>query len=318
MAVSQLGQLFRAVAPEKKEGDRTISYSQFAMWSSCPHKWKLNYIDRNRLGGPSIHTVFGTAFHETMQYWLHVMFSQSIKEAEKLNLNECLHEQMIQNYMLAVTDQTSGEHFSNPNELQEFYQDGVAILDWLKKHRGAYFSNRTYELVGIEMPLYVQASDTNPKVIMNGFLDVVLREISTGRILILDIKTSTKGWNQYAKSDKTKTSQLVLYKKYFAKQYGYDEDIIDIKYFIVKRKLIEGFMYPQKRVQEFVPASGKPTRNKLIRDIESFIEAGFNLDGSYKEDGTFPAIGDKGFKNCRWCEFADNEELCPKANRIKC
>ena len=317
MAVSQLGQLFRAVAPEKKEGDVTISYSQFAMWSSCPHKWKLNYINRNRLGGPSIHTVFGTAFHETMQWWLHVMFSKSIKESEKINLEECLHEQIVQNYMLAVTDQTNGVHFSTPTELQEFYEDGVAIFDWLRKHRAVYFSNKTYELVGIEMPLYIQATDKNPAVVMNGFLDIVLREVKTGRILIIDIKTSTKGWNAYAKKDKIKASQLVLYKQYFAKQYGYDEDIIDIKYFIVKRKLIEGFMYPQKRVQEFVPASGKPTRNKLVKEIESFIEAGFNLDGTYKTDGNFLAIGDKGLKNCRFCEFANNEELCPKANRIK-
>ena len=101
------------------------------------------------------------------------------------------------------------------------------------------------------------------------------------------------------------------------KQYGYDEEAIDIKYFIVKRKLIEGFMYPQKRVQEFVPASGKPTRNKLHKEIDSFIEAGFNDDGSYKEDGTFPAIGLTGFKNCRWCEFANREDLCPKDKRIK-
>ena len=98
---------------------------------------------------------------------------------------------------------------------------------------------------------------------------------------------------------------------------GNDEDKIDIKYFIVKRKLIEGFMYPQKRIQEFVPASGKPTRYKLLKDIESFISAGFNSDGSYKVDGNFPAIGDKGLKNCRYCEFANREDLCPKTNRIK-
>ena len=48
-------------------------------------------------------------------------------------------------------------------------------------------------------------------------------------------------------------------------------------------------MYPQKRVQEFVPASGKPTRNKLVKEIESFIEAGFNLDGTYKTDGNLLA-----------------------------
>lgn len=316
MAVSALGQLFRAVAPQKKEGEKTISYSQYAMWSSCPHKWKLNYIDRARVGGPSIHTVFGTAFHETLQWYIHVMYTKSIKEAEYIDLADCLQEQMMQNYALSVS-QNNDEHFSTSTELQEFYEDGIAILDWLKKHRSDYFTNQKTQLVGIEMPLYIQASDTNSKVIMNGFLDVVLRDVETDRIIIIDIKTSTKGWNEYAKKDKTKASQLVLYKSYFAKQYGYDEDKIDIKYFIVKRKLIEGFMYPQKRIQEFVPASGKPTRNKLLKDIESFISTGFNSDGSYKVDGNFPAIGDKGLKNCRYCEFANREDLCPKANRIK-
>jgi hypothetical protein len=316
MAVSALGQLFRAVAPEKKEGEKTISYSQYAMWSSCPHKWKLNYIDRARVGGPSIHTVFGTAFHETLQWYIHIMYTKSIKEADYIDLADCLQEQMMQNYALSVS-QNNDEHFSTSTELQEFYEDGIAILDWLKKHRSDYFTNQKTQLVGIEMPLYIQASDTNSKVIMNGFLDVVLRDVETDRIIIIDIKTSTKGWNEYAKKDKTKASQLVLYKSYFAKQYGYDEDKIDIKYFIVKRKLIEGFMYPQKRIQEFVPASGKPTRNKLLKDIESFISAGFNSDGSYKADGNFPAIGDKGLKNCRYCEFANREDLCPKANRIK-
>jgi hypothetical protein len=315
MGMSPLGELFRATTPEKKEGEKTISYSQYASWSTCPRKWKLNYIDRIRTGGPSIHTVFGTAFHETLQYYIHIMFTKSIKEADKLNLSECLQEQIVQNYMMAVSDM-EGVHFSNPIELNEFYEDGVAILDWLKRNRGAYFTNKGFELIGIETPLYIQASDKNPKVIMNGFLDIVLRDIDSDRIIIIDIKTSTKGWNQYAKSDKTKASQLVLYKSYFAKQYGYNEEKIDIKYFIVKRKLIEGFMYPQKRVQEFVPASGKPTRNKLMKDIETFIDAGFNLDGSYKVDGIFPAVANKGKSNCRYCEFAMDEVRCPSTNRI--
>ena len=56
MGMSPLGELFRATTPEKKEGEKTISYSQYASWSTCPRKWKLNYIDRIRTGGPSIHT----------------------------------------------------------------------------------------------------------------------------------------------------------------------------------------------------------------------------------------------------------------------
>ena len=211
-------------------------------------------------------------------------------------------------------DAEKGWYTDNTERFTSFQ---IAILDWVKKHRSDYFTNKGYELVGIEMPLYVQASESNEHVYMNGFIDLVLRDIEEDRIIIIDIKTSTKGWNQYAKADKIKTSQLVLYKSYFAKQYGFDEDKIDVKYFIVKRKLIDGFMYPQKRVQEFAPASGRITRKKLTTDIDTFVATCFNADGSYNTTAEYPAIGDKGLKNCKYCEFADKEELCPKANRIK-
>ena len=316
MAVSSLGQLFRSIAPEKKEGERTISYSQFAMWSVCPHRWKLNYIDRCRFGGPSIHMTFGTSFHETLQWYLHVMYTKSVKEADNINLAELLQEQMVNNYMLAVAE-NKDVHFSTASQLQEFLEDGNLILDYLKKHRSLYFSTKGTELVAIEMPLYVQASDANKFIMMNGFLDIVLRDTVRDRIRIVDIKTSTRGWGVKEKNDKNKVSQLVLYKSYLAKQYGYSEDKIDIEYFIVKRKLIDGYMYPQKRIQSFVPASGTPTRRKLIKEIDSFVAAGFNADGTHKTDGNFPARAEKGLKNCRWCEFADKPLLCPKENRIQ-
>ena len=62
---------------------------------------------------------------------------------------------------------------------------------------------------------------------MLGYLDVVIRDKRNNKITIIDIKTSTMGWNKYQKADKTKTSQLVLYKKYFAEQYGFDVENID-------------------------------------------------------------------------------------------
>ena len=51
-------------------------------------------------------------------------------------------------------------------------------------------------------------------------LDVVLWHEEMHRIKILDIKTSTRGWNQNKKNDKGTTNQLVLYKSWFAKQYN--------------------------------------------------------------------------------------------------
>ena len=262
----------------------------------------------------SIHTIFGTAFHETLQHYLTVMFEQSVTKANQIDLNQYLADQMHSLYKEAV--EKMGEHFSNKVEMNEFYSDGIAILDWFKKKRGAYFSAKNEELLGIEIPIYHPVNEYNKNVMMLGYLDVVVRDKRDGKITIIDIKTSTMGWNKYQKADKIKTSQLVLYKKYFAEQYGFDVEKIDIKYMIVKRKLIEGAMFPQKRITEFMPASGKPTRNKLARSIESFVELNFNADGTYR-DKQFTAVAGKNNKNCKYCEFKDQYELCPKQNRIK-
>ena len=86
---------------------------------------------------------------------------------------------------------------------------------------------------------------------------------------------------------------------------------------IVKRKLIEGAMFPQKRITEFAPASGKPTRNKLTRSIEEFVNASFHKDGSFNLDRQYPAVAGKNNKHCKYCEFKDQPDLCPAKNRIK-
>ena len=295
--------------------ERKISYSQFSMYSQCPKHWELAYARNLRTFSQSIHTIFGTAMHETLQHYLTVMYNDSVKAADAINVHEYLKDQMYTLYKEAV--EKMGEHFSNKFELGEFYEDGVAILDWFKRKRGAYFSRKNEELLGIETPIYHPVNDKNDKVMMLGYLDVVIRNKVTDTITIIDIKTSTRGWNKWQKADKTKTSQLVLYKKYFAEQYGFDVEKIDIKYMIVKRKLIEGAMFPQKRITEFSPASGKPTRNKLARSIESFVDTSFHADGSFNLDRNYVASAGKNNKNCRYCEFKDRPDLCPVANRIK-
>ena len=300
---------------EPKKGDCKISYSQFAMYSTCPKHWELAYVRGLRQYSQSIHTIFGTAFHETLQEYLTVMYTETAKKASELPLHRMLQERMVALYKEAV--EKTGEHFSTKFELQEFYEDGIAILDYINKNRSKYFSAKHEELLGIEIPIYEQATGDNKRVMMLGYLDVVLRDKRTDRVKIIDIKTSTAGWNKYQKADKIKASQLVLYKEYFGQQYGYDPEKIDIVYFIVKRKLIEGAMFPQRRIQEFIPASGKPTRNKLKRSILEWTSSCFDVDGNYNIKREYPAVAGKNGKNCKYCEFKDNHELCPVAKRIK-
>ena len=62
-----------------------ISYSQLSMFSECPQRWKLNYIDKITESEPSIHLIFGTAMHEVIQSWLEIMYYDSVKNANKID-----------------------------------------------------------------------------------------------------------------------------------------------------------------------------------------------------------------------------------------
>ena len=68
------------------------------MFSECPHKWKLNYIDKLRVSEPSIHLLFGTAMHEVIQKYLDVMYQYTAKRADMLNLKRTLQEKMVEQF----------------------------------------------------------------------------------------------------------------------------------------------------------------------------------------------------------------------------
>jgi hypothetical protein len=139
-------------------------------------------------------------------------------------------------------------------------------------------------------------------------LDVVFYHEPTNRFKIMDIKTSTKGWDDKTKKDETKQLQLVLYKKFYSQQFGVPEDDIDVEFFIVKRKIWEESPYPISRIQEYVPASGKVKINKATNTINSFIESVFNNDGSFKDTKFEPNANKWG---CTFCPFKDRKDLCP-------
>lgn len=295
---------------------RRISYSQYSIHEQCPKRWELTYIKKLDPRLPNINTVFGTAMHETLQEYLTVMYTKSVKEADKLNLNQLLHQSMTTEYKAGI-EKCDGQHFSTPSELKEYLLDGIEIIDWFKKRRSQYFSTKDTELVGIELDLCVPVTEDNPSVYMYGFLDIVIRDTKNNRFIIIDIKTSRQGWNKYQKADKLKADQLVLYKTYFSKQYGIDIDSIDIEFFIVKQKIQKDSMWPQKRIQAVKPPSGKPTRNKALKRLSSFVNDCFDKDGNKNEDREYMPIAGKGAKHCKYCPFKQDYENCPKENRIR-
>jgi len=286
--------------------EKSISYSQVSMFLNCPHKWSLQYKDGYYQSESSIHMTFGTALHEALQHYITTIYNVSGAEADRINLEEYFEERFRETYLKDYKS-NKNVHFSNSFEMREFFEDGLAILNFVKKKRGGYFGKRGWYLVGCELPLVLNPHPQFKNVLYKGYLDVVLYHEPTNKFKIIDIKTSTRGWDDKTKKDETKQLQLVLYKKYYSQQFGVPEDNIDIEFFIVKRKVWEESPYPISRIQEYKPASGKVKMNKAINTVNSFIEEVFNHDGSYK-DKQFEPNPNKF--NCMFCPFKDNKDLC--------
>ena len=72
------------------KGERKVSYSQYSMYQKCHKQWDLAYIQGLRTFSQSIHTLFGTAFHETLQTYLTIMLEETAKKADEIDLNKML------------------------------------------------------------------------------------------------------------------------------------------------------------------------------------------------------------------------------------
>ena len=275
---------------------KKISYSQYSMWSQCPHRWKTAYVDGIREYSDSIHTMFGTSMHEVIQTFLTVMYNDTAKLAEQLPLEDMLRTRMKRNFE-QIVEANGGEMFCTESDMVEFYTQGIEILKFIRKKRAQYFSKKGYELIGIEVPLNYNLPSG---VKFAGFIDIVIRDTVRDVIKIYDIKTSAMGWNKYMKADKNKTDQLLLYKQFYSKQFNHPIDKIEVEYFIVKRKLYENMDFPQKRVQKFVPANGKPSMNKMIARFKEFLDATYDEDGNIKKVEYEKCVGKcKAFNKCK-------------------
>jgi hypothetical protein len=132
---------------------KSISYSQLSMFNDCPKKWSLQYKEGFKQFTSSIHTVFGTAFHETLQHYLTVYYEKSGAEADRINMSEMLEENLREEYKKQYKSNNNQHFVAEPDELREFYEDGVEIIRELSKDKNKYFGKRGWYLVGCELPI---------------------------------------------------------------------------------------------------------------------------------------------------------------------
>lgn len=278
-----------------------VSYSQYGMWTGCQQQFKLSYIDKLGESSANIHTIFGSAMHETIQHFLSVMYGVSKKQALLLDVEGMLKEKLVEHFTTEKAKMTEGTPCTQI-ELEEFFGDGRQILHYFKTKLDKLYTKSGFELVSIELPLN---AEVRPGVNFVGFIDIVLKEVSSGKIIIIDLKTSTRGWNQYQKADKVKTSQMLLYKKFYSEKYNVPLDKIEVEYQILKRKISDTTEFTIPRISKFVPANGKPSVNAAWKGFMEFVDSVYDEVGTLKQVD-FPTNKSKA---CDWCEFK-SRKIC--------
>ena len=179
---------------KEKKFNKYVSFSQYSMYYKCPRSWKLAYVDNLRKKEANIHLVFGTSMHETIQDYLEMLYNQPHLDTESVDWKAKLLQIMTE---LADKPENliDGKRCMDDATFDEFIQDGNEILDYLFSEdvRSKFFSKTRYSLSGIETAIDLEVRNNVGYI---GFLDVVLFDKINQKYKIIDLKTSTRGWNK--------------------------------------------------------------------------------------------------------------------------
>lgn len=286
---------------------KSISYSQYSMYRQCNFRWYLSYVKKQRVFKPTVHLTFGTSFHETIQEYLRIMYEESVKKSDEFDYETYLKERMVANYKEEL-EKNKGEHYIKKEEFNEFVQDGMNIMSWLKKNRKKYFTTRKVKLVGVEVPMEQRVLEDFPNVIMQGYIDIVFYDQELKKYLIIDFKTSTSGWKDSDKKDDLKLNQVLFYKHFYSRALKISPEEVDVMFLVVKRRPFISEDFPTKWAQEIRPAQGKIKMKKVVEDLENFVKECFTKDTKYAEREY-----SKNFDSCKFCEYRDRDDLCAKS-----
>lgn len=272
------------------------------MFNLCEYKWYLAYIKKINMFQDSIHLLFGTSLHDTLQLYFKTHLTEGIDEANAIDLNS-----ILKGRMKTIFEESKAKYGRPPctlQELKEFYQDGVDIIEYIKNNPLDIMRSVNYKLIGVEYPVRVPiTSDVN----FTGNLDFVFEDVETGIVYIKDFKTSTNGWDHWQLDDKSKTQQLLLYKKFYSDINNIPLDKIKVEYIILKRKIE---MPHHTRVQLFTPDESARTLSNLSKNVKDFVSncfvgSNFNTTRTYTKTATNKA--------CMFCDY-NNTEYCDAPN----
>ena len=286
------------LAYEKMMADNTgkthISFSEFSLFNQCGHKHLIEKHLKIEEQPPSIHLYFGNAVHESIE--LALKNNWGTKKRIKY-FREIFEKEMRDNMM----------NTPEFDEMHSFLEQGENILKILSLTKLL----EVYELVSVEEPLYEKI---HANFYFKGFIDLVLKHRETGRILIVDWKTSGEAWNLFWKmKDYMFLCQMRFYKYFWARKNNVPLDNIDCRYIVLNR------LIDKKKPESGFGEVQEVDINSTLGEIKGSLDLLGKTVKSIHLDKDFPKAkltrdAKAAKKSCMFCKYKDDTHpLCDKS-----
>lgn len=271
---------------EENVGKIHISFSEFSKYQSCGHRHLIEKYLKLVKEETSIHLIFGNSVHKAIE---HGIRDRSNVEDRVMMFREDFTKEMMDNM----------KDTPEFRDLEAFLGQGENIIRSLSTEKIL----KNYDVIGVELPLYENIFGIFH---FKGFIDLILKDKSTGRILIIDWKTSGEQWDvSKKKKDATFMAQMRLYKYFFAKKQGVEIDEIDCKYIVLNR--LKSKKCPELGFGEIQPVEIFSDH----QDIEDSLTMVAQAVRDIHVKNHFPkAKFEKKTGNCFFCPYKNNFAMC--------
>ena len=204
--------IIAAIAPQIKN---YISWSEFAQFKSCEHKYyisyKLDYKAPTNLtmwAGNVIHSIMEEICHKGDSY----IFNEEFEKSWEINLKKLTEAQII-------------DFTQHKDKLRDRFALIVSNLAFNERFKD-------YKVLHTELKILQKlATIDGDDFFFKGYVDLILQDEITGEVLIVDWKTSGKLWDLRKKlADKMFVGQILTYRHFVSLATGIPIEKIKCRY----------------------------------------------------------------------------------------
>jgi hypothetical protein len=251
---------------EEIEKKYKISWSQYRLWSKCPHKHHLIYRMDEPRDPPSKFTDYGTCVHNTAEDWFTEIKNGLVPDFDIPNrfllhfMNIAMPNQVNKIYMPAQS--------FKKEEIKEWANAGKeSCIELIKFIEEKYIKNG-WEIFSPEHQLFLPIHSNWEKYFFNGFVDLIIKK--DDKYKILDYKSCSWGWGKDKTSDPGVIGQIQAYAHFFMTQHPElvsELSQIETSYILVKRTVPSGV-----RIEELGVQTSQEVINEILEKFNSMID----------------------------------------------